>query len=292
MIKIFNKIRKIKSGFGLLTTIAIVCFMLFGAYQKIPTFRNFVDTKIMIPASVKITSILENSKKPIGKQNENENLGTIKKPKELPSNNDGVKVDKTFDYKTIYEYEGSPYIIVNNNVPNFSMKDLNIKTPFEDYSELDGLGRVGVANALLSKELMPTDARQEINSVRPSGWKNKKYDKNLIDGGWVYNRCHLIGFQLAGENANKLNLMTGTRAFNVDGMLPFENEVANHVKNGGKVRYRITPVFKDDELVARGIYLEAQSVDNTNVSIFVYIFNNQKGIDIDYSTGETSLSKN
>ena len=172
-------------------------------------------------------------------------------------------------------------------MPNFTAAQLNSKRGYEKFTPLDSLGRVGPAEALITPRMLPTEERESISSVKPSGWNNAKYDAGLVNGEWIYNRCHLIGFQMTGQNANELNLMTGTRYFNVDGMLPFENIVTRHVKNGGVVLYRVTPVFNDKELVARGLYMEAQSLDSADISFFVYVFNNQPGIEIDYLTGLT-----
>lgn len=195
---------------------------------------------------------------------------------------------------TIPEYTGKPYVTLNGNQPEFD--DFDNTTVFETYSELDSLGRCGVAFANICKELMPTEERGSISDVKPSGWtyngksNNHKYDTNLIDGGYIYNRCHLIGFQLAGENNNEKNLITGTRSLNIDGMLPFENMVADHIKEeGGHVLYRVTPRFVDNELVCRGVQIEAYSVEDNGEDICfnVFCFNYQKNFTINYLTGET-----
>ena len=188
---------------------------------------------------------------------------------------------------TIPAYSGSPYVEINNNVPRFSNSELTIEK-FEKYSELDSLGRCGVAYANICKEIMPIEERGAIGMVKPSGWHTVKYD--CVDGKYLYNRCHLIGFQLAGENANEKNLITGTRYLNVDGMLPFENMVADYVKETNHhVLYRITPYYEGDNLVASGVFMEAQSVEDNNLSFFVYCYNIQPGIAINYQTGESSL---
>lgn len=151
----------------------------------------------------------------------------------------------------IPDFSGEPYVILNDNMPDFDVSDMTLD-PFETYSNLDSLGRCGVAYANICVELMPTDERGDISSVKPSGWKNKDYG-DLVDGGYLYNRCHLIGFQLAGENDNEKNLITGTRYFNVDGMLPFENQVADYVdETDHHVLYRVTPVYEGSDLVAWG----------------------------------------
>lgn len=190
----------------------------------------------------------------------------------------------------IPDYSGEPYIVLNNNKPDFSESDLT-ETPFETYSELDGLGRCGAAYANICEEIMPTEERESIGQVKPSGWHTVKYDN--VDGKYLYNRCHLIGYQLAGENANEKNLITGTRYMNVEGMLPFENMVADYVKETrNHVLYRVTPVFEDGNLVASGVQMEAMSVEDQGEGILfhVYVYNVQPGIAIDYATGDSSLA--
>lgn len=189
------------------------------------------------------------------------------------------------------EYSGNPSCEVYGNAPAFTDED-KARGGFEDYSELDSLGRCGAAFALIGTETMPTEERGSIGEVKPSGWHTVRYN-GLVDGNYLYNRCHLIGFQLAGENANPLNLITGTRYMNTDGMLPFENQVADYVrKTQNHVLYRVTPVFEGDELVARGVQMEAWSVEDSGcgVSFNVFCFNVQPGIDIDYATGDSKLS--
>ena len=187
------------------------------------------------------------------------------------------------------EYTGSPYIIVNDNVPFFTEADMTTSS-FEEYSELDSLGRCSTAYANVGKDLMPTQKRGSIGSVKPTGWQTVKYDS--VDGKYLYNRCHLIGYQLTAENANKQNLITGTRYLNVDGMLPFENMVADYIKEtNNHVLYRVTPIFTGDELVARGVLMEAKSVEDKGEGILfnVYCYNVQPGIVIDYATGESHI---
>ncbi len=195
-----------------------------------------------------------------------------------------------FDLSTIPEYSSSPYVELNNNIPYFTEKDMTVEV-FEKYSELDSLGRCGVAMANICKEIMPSkDAeRGEIGSVKPTGWVQKRYD-DLIKDKYLYNRCHLIGWQLAGENANKNNLITGTRYFNTEGMLPFENEVADYLSENenNHVLYRVTPIFENNNLLASGAEMEAWSIEDSGkgVCFNVYCYNVQPGIDIDYATGE------
>ena len=195
----------------------------------------------------------------------------------------------SFDLSSIPEFTDSPFVYINNNIPNFTEEDFS-KGVFEYYSELDGMGRCGVAFANICKEIMPTEPRGEIGMVRPSGWKLAKYD--IVDGKYLYNRCHLIGYQLAGENANVKNLITGTRYLNVQGMLPFENEIANYIKNQNDnkhVLYRVTPIFENNNLVASGVQMEAYSIEDNGqgVCFNVYVYNVQPGISINYANGES-----
>ena len=181
-----------------------------------------------------------------------------------------------------------PYIKVNGNVPRFSDEEKKTAAAFENYSDLDALGRCGVAFACVGKETMPTEERGPIGSIKPSGWHSVKYD--FVDGKYLYNRCHLIGYQLTAENANEKNLITGTRYLNTKGMLPFENMVADYVKEtGNHVLYRVTPVFEGKNLVASGVYMEVYSVedDGDGICFYVYVFNRQPGVKIDYLTGDS-----
>ena len=182
--------------------------------------------------------------------------------------------------------------MINNNVPYFKESDFSEES-FEQYSELDELGRCGTAFANVGIDLMPTEGRGNIGQVKPSGWQSVKYD--FVDGKYLYNRCHLIGFQLTAENANKKNLITGTRFMNVDGMLPFENMTADYVKETkNHVLYRVTPVFEGDNLVASGVLMEAQSVEDQGEAIQfnVFVYNVQPGVEIDYATGNSTLAGN
>lgn len=187
-----------------------------------------------------------------------------------------------FDNKTAY-------VVVNNNVPFFTPDEITNKS-YEKYSPLDSLGRCGVAVACVGIDIMPTEDRTSIGQVKPSGWQTVKYDN--VDGKYLYNRCHLIGFQLTGENANAKNLITGTRFLNIQGMLPFENMVADYVKEeNAHVMYRVTPIFEGDNLVASGVLLEGWSVEDNGESICfnVYAYNAQPDIVIDYKTGQSRL---
>ena len=187
-------------------------------------------------------------------------------------------------------FSGQPYVVLNDNVPGFSENELT-KDAFEKYSKLDHLGRCGQAFACIGTEMMPTEERGSIGQVKPSGWQTVKYD--FVDGKYLYNRCHLIGFQLTGENANEENLITGTRYMNVTGMLPFENMVADYVKEtGNHVMYRVTPLFKGNNLLAHGVQMEAYSVedDGDGICFNVFVYNVQPQITIDYATGESSYN--
>ena len=186
------------------------------------------------------------------------------------------------------EFTDQPYVVINNNEPFFTDEEKETLDPFEFYSELDELGRCGMALANVCKEIMPTGDRESIGQVKPTGWQTAKYDH--VDGKYLYNRCHLIGFQLTGENANEKNLITGTRYMNVDGMLPFENMIDDYVdETENHVLYRVTPVFEGNELVARGALMEAYSIEDKGEGICfnVYVYNNQPGVVIDYATGES-----
>ena len=190
----------------------------------------------------------------------------------------------------IPEYSGEPYITIHDNQPDFTDADLTTEA-FENYSDLDDLGRCGVAYANICMDLMPTEERGSISQVKPSGWHSVRYDN--VDGKSLYNRCHLIGWQLAGENANEKNLITGTRYLNVDGMLSFENMVADYVKEtNNHVLYRVTPIFNGNNLVASGVEMEAMSVEDRGEGILfhVYCYNVQPGITIDYATGDSYLT--
>lgn len=198
--------------------------------------------------------------------------------------------NNTSDVISIPSYDNEPYKEVNNNKPTFTDSEKEL-TEKEEYSDLDSLGRVGVAFALISKSTMPTTKRGSIGMIKPDGWHTVKYD--FVDGKYLYNRCHLIAHQLTGQNANPKNLMTCTRSMNVDGMLPFENKVANYIKEtNNHVLYRVTPVFDGDNLVANGAYMEAYSIeDKGKLSFNVYVYNVQKGVTIDYKTGESKLEE-
>lgn len=202
---------------------------------------------------------------------------------ELPDEETVITLD------SLPEYGGEPYVILYGNQPSFTEQERTGVQSYEIYSELDLLGRCGAARACIGTDLMPTEERGEIGMIKPSGWHTVRYD-DLVDGKYLYNRCHIIGYQLSGENANEMNLMTGTRYMNVDGMLPFENQVANYVRQtGNHVMYRVTPDFRGVELLARGVQIEAWSVEDNGEGIcfHVYCYNVQPGVEIRYLDGES-----
>lgn len=197
-----------------------------------------------------------------------------------------LSADFQVDIET--DYAGEAYAVIDGNIPSFDESELTTE-PFETYAELDALGRCGTAYANICPELMPMEERSSIGQVKPSGWQTVRYD-GAVDGNYLYNRCHLIGYQLAGENANEQNLITGTRYMNVEGMLPFENMTADYIKEtGNHVLYRVTPEFEGMELVARGVRMEAQSVEDggEGIQFCVFVPNIQPGIEIDYATGDS-----
>lgn len=217
-------------------------------------------------------------------------------PNTLSSSNtvSSTNVIKT-SLSDIPEYQGEPYVIINNNIPTFNEQDYNSEA-FETYSDLDNLGRCGVAYAKIGKEIMPSEdeERESISEITPSGWKQVEY-KGIVEGDYLYNRCHLIGYQLAGENANEKNLITGTRYLNIEGMLPFENKVAEYIdeNRNNHVLYRVTPIYDGNNLVASGVLMEAYSVEDNGkgVCFNIYAYNVQPGISIDYATGESKEAK-
>ena len=203
----------------------------------------------------------------------------------------GMEREPSFDLTSIPEYSGEPYVLINDNVPEFDEADMTTES-YELYGPLDYLGRCTLVEACVGQDLMPTEKRGSISHIKPTGWQIAKYD--FVDGKYLYNRCHLIGFQLTGENDNELNLITGTRYMNVEGMLPFEDFVADYVKEtGNHVLYRVTPIFEDENLVASGVQMEAMSVEDNgrDVMFNVYCYNVQPGVLIDYETGENYLGE-
>ncbi len=219
-----------------------------------------------------------------GQVTENPNSNNI-----LLTNPNENNADTNISISDIPKYSGKDYIILNNNVPNFSEADLTT-TSFEEYSPLDSLGRCGVAYSNIGTDIMPTEKRESISSVKPSGWQSVKYD--IVEGKYLYNRSHLIGYQLTAENANDRNLITGTRYFNATLMLPYENMVADYIKEtNNHVLYRVTPVFEGNNLVATGVQMEAKSVEDNGegIEFNVFVYNVQPGITIDYATGNSCI---
>ena len=204
------------------------------------------------------------------------------------SSNVNTNINTNININDIPEYNGKIYVEINNNIPYFTKEDYTINT-FENYSNLDSLGRCGIAFANISKDTMPKEGeeRESISNITPTGWVQKKYDDK-----YLYNRCHLIGYQLSSENDNELNLITGTRYFNVEGMLPFENMVADYINENenNHVLYRVTPIFENDNLLAKGVEIEAYSVEDNGkgITLNVFIYNVEPEININYKTGESS----
>ena len=222
---------------------------------------------------------------------ENNESSNISTPSDTNDNTNQTQSDsKPVSLDSIPAYSGKAYVNINNGNPGFSNSDLKTKS-YEYYSPLDSLGRCGVVHACVGQDIMPTEDRGSIGMVKPTGWHTVKYD--CVDGKYLYNRCHLIGFQLTGENANEENLITGTRYMNVTGMLPFENMVADYVKEtGNHVMYRVTPLYKGNNLLAHGVQMEAYSVEDDGYGICfnVFVYNVQPQITIDYATGESSYN--
>ena len=220
-----------------------------------------------------------------------ENLG-FESESNSSAENDDLNIDSDLYLPTVADLPlDTDYIEINDNVPMFTNEELEVSEPFFTHDPLDHLGRVGVANALLDTELMPAEQRGSIGHIYPTGWNQEKYD--VVSGGWLYNRSHLIGHQLTGYDGED-NLITGTRQFNVDGMLPFENFIASVVEDTDmQVRYRVTPIFEDDNLLAHGITMEGFSLDDNGESLSFYIFvpNQQNGVTLDYTTGVSTLNE-
>ena len=213
---------------------------------------------------------------------------TEEQEKSLPSTENATTIEETFDFAAVPAYDGKAYVAINDNVPFFTEEELS-SASYETYGELDPLGRCTVCVASVGQDLMPAEERGNIGMVKPTGWHTVKYD--FVDGKYLYNRCHLIGYQLTGENANEKNLITGTRYLNIEGMLPFENMVADYVKETDQhVMYRVTPVFEGDNLLAAGVLMEGKSVEDNGEGVLfcVFAYNVQPGVSIDYATGESS----
>ncbi len=262
--------QKNKKFKGIISIILIALFAIGGYY-----FTNIYPndfTEAISDVSQNITSTISSNLNNITNHNQN----------------NSTNIDN------IPDYSDSPFIVLNNNIPEFTEND-ETDVAFESYSNLDYLERCGVAFANLGIETMPTEERTSISHIKPSGWQSVKYDTDIVDGGYLYNRCHLIGFQLSSENANDKNLITGTRYFNVDGMLPFENDVAEYIEETkNHVLYRVTPFYEGNNLVANGVQIEAKSMedDGTGIQFNIYIYNVQPGVSINYNDGTSSLLNN
>ena len=202
-----------------------------------------------------------------------------------------IPTNSNISITDIPDYNGSIYIEINNNIPEFNESEMSTES-FEKYSSLDSLGRSGTAYANIGIDLMPTEERGSIGMIKPSGWHTVKYD--IVNGKYLYNRCHLIGYQLSGENANPENLITCTRQMNVKGMLPFENMVSAYViETSNHVLYRVTPIFEGDNLLVKGVQMEALSIEDNGegIKFNVFVYNIQDGIEIDYLTGDSKLKE-
>lgn len=273
---------KIRTGIASIVLVAGIIF----AGCSTNTQPDYVDTPATVIADeTSVSEASETAEAPESSAAEE----SIQSAEDVSPQHAGTETQ--FSYGSIPAYSGSPYVAVNENIPYFTDEELTTQS-FETYSELDSLGRCGVAYACIGQDLMPTEDRESISEVTPSGWNNKEYD--FVDGGWLYNRCHLIGFQLTGENANEKNLITGTRSMNVDGMLLFENMTADYIKEtGNHVMYRVTPVFEGDELVPRGVLMEGKSVEDNGEGILfnVFVYNVQPGVEINYMTGDSKLTE-
>lgn len=223
----------------------------------------------------------------LGVYNQDEIVNLFQDNNQSDKTNVQSNTTQSYDMDTIPAYAGQNYVVINDNKPEFTEQDYTTET-FENYSELDSLGRCGVAYANISQDTMPTEERGSIGMIKPTGWHTVKYDN--INGKYLYNRCHLIGYQLSGENANEKNLITCTRQMNTEGMLDFENQIAEYVENtGNHVLYRVTPVFEGNNLLATGVQMEAMSVEDKGqgVSFNIFVYNVQDGIEIDYSNGDS-----
>lgn len=291
-----NVIRKYGKRLGAFLLSVALCFTLIGCSSSADEgsagssttqeVTSAVDESQETQASESTTSDTTESE-----TNETESAKAAQTTESEPETVTPAASSQTVSLDDIPAYSGSPYVTVNDNVPYFTDADLTT-TSYESYSDLDSLGRCGVAVANIGQDIMPTEERGSIGSVKPSGWHTVKYD--VVDGNYLYNRCHLIGYQLSGENANEKNLITGTRYLNVDGMLPFENMVADYVQEtGNHVLYRVTPIFDGDNLLASGVLMEAMSVEDEGEDILfcVYCYNVQPGVGIDYATGDSWLEE-
>ena len=302
-----RKEKQQKKSLGILVALLALCFIFVGIGAMTEDDKSTANTQASISSSVDET---QESATPIeagepeGTEKETEEPNTPEPIKETtaaatetePLQTSEPEVlftpaEAAVDLSSIPAFSGAAYIAINDNIPGFSLADITTAS-FETYSSLDSLGRCGVAYSNIGTDLMPTEERGAIGQVKPSGWHTVKYD--CVNGKYLYNRCHLIGYQLTAENANTKNLITGTRYLNMEGMLPFENMVADYIKEtGNHVLYRVTPIFEGENLVASGVQMEAMSVEDNGDGILfnVYCYNAQPGVGIDYSSGDSWLEE-
>lgn len=288
------------------------CFLIFAlCFSMLSACGSDTASSDHSPSSSLQTEISDSQDSTLGETEERDGFETLDiascKEDTVPSQSDApsasqgqqtessapteITTASSFSLSDVPAYSGKAYTSVNGNVPYFSAAELTTQS-FETYSDLDSLGRCGVTYACIGKDLMPTEERGSIGMVKPTGWHTVRYD-DLVDGKYLYNRCHLIGYQLTGENANTKNLITGTRYLNIEGMLPFENMVADYIQEtNNHVLYRVTPIFEGNNLLANGVLMEGYSVEDkgAGVSYCVFAYNVQPGIEIDYATGESKLA--
>ena len=277
--------KKSSSGGGFLLLFILLCLFVATAYWK---------PEIPVPASVKepVEKVIEVAERKLESLVSTVTDVWEQVKENLPEEESLEPSDEATSVVTmdsLPEYAGEPYVVLYGNEPLFTEEERTKTQSYEVYEPLDFLKRCGVTEACIGLDLMPTEERGEIGMVKPSGWHTVRYD-DLVDGKYLYNRCHLIGYQLSGENANEMNLITGTRYMNVEGMLPFENQVADYVRRtGNHVMYRVTPDFRGVEMLARGVQMEAWSVEDNGegVCFHVYCYNVQPGVEITYLTGES-----
>lgn len=286
-----NRILKWHNIRGMLLTFCV--FMMMSVASGCGTTET--DQNVDKTTFVNVTEVTESSESNVTQ----ETIEQTEAEKQTEDNQETTKAaaavseaPQNFDFSFIPAYEGKAYVAVNDNVPFFTEDELS-SSSFETYGDLDALGRCTTCVASVGQDLMPTEERGSIGAVKPTGWHTVKYD--FVDGKYLYNRCHLIGYQLTGENVNEKNLITGTRYLNIEGMLPFENMVADYVKETKQhVMYRVTPVFEGDNLLASGVLMEGKSVEDNGEGILfcVFAYNVQPGVTIDYATGESTTDTN
>lgn len=298
MIVPFEALKELKDKFRInkaISTVLAVIFLFAGALA-IPEnkVKNTSDNDSSVSEIILDNSSTESVISSNGNENSSHESEITSSKESVGSSQTNVNSSSTtrISPSSIPNYSGSPYVVINNNIPKFSSEELKT-IGYEKYSDLDSLGRVGIAIASLGKDTMPKDGeeRGDISGIKPTGWIQAKY--SCVNGGWLYNRCHLIGWQLSAENANNKNLITGTKYMNNEGMLPFENMVADYIdETNNHVAYRVTPIFEGNNLLANGVQLEAYSVEDNGegIQFNVFCYNIQSGVNIDYSTGKSSSS--